>query len=136
MIEVKRAYETAEGSEGKRFLVDRLWPRGTRKEDLKLAGWVREVAPSNRLRQWFKHDPEKWPEFQRRYAAELKQNPDGWAELAAAARQGDLTLVYGAKDTQHNNAVALRSFLEQHLGSPRRARAKRPARKPMLSARS
>ncbi len=116
MINVQRVYEPVHKRGGKRFLVDRLWPRGIAKADLPLAGWVKDVAPSNALRKWFHHDEEKWPEFQQRYKAELQKQPDAWAPIASAAREGDVTLLYGAKDTAHNNAVVLKEFLEEQAG--------------------
>jgi uncharacterized protein YeaO (DUF488 family) len=94
-------------------LVDHLWPRGIKKESVK--NWNREVAPSDQLRKWFKHDPAKWEEFQRRYFAELDDKPETWDPLLQACREGDVTLLYGARDTEHNNAVALRSYLEKKL---------------------
>src|SRR5512140_2495789 len=90
-IRVKRAYEESEPGDGKRFLVDRLWPRGVKKEVLNMEAWLKEVAPSAALRRWFNHDPQKWAEFQRRYAAELEANPAGWQSLKLAARQGPIT---------------------------------------------
>ena len=113
MIQVKRVYEPAEPRDGARFLVERLWPRGLKKEALPLDGWLKDVAPSTALRQWFGHDPARWDEFQRRYAAELGAAPDAWAPLAAAARRGTVTLLYSARDTEHNSAVALRDYLER-----------------------
>jgi uncharacterized protein YeaO (DUF488 family) len=115
MITVKRAYESPTARDGRRFLVDRLWPRGVKKEELKLSGWVKEVAPSNELRKWFGHDPEKWDEFKRRYRTELQHSPEAWQPLLEAAREGDLTLVYSARDTEHNNALVLKAFLEDRL---------------------
>jgi len=97
------------------LLVDRLWPRGVRKEKLELAGWLKEVAPGDALRKWFKHDPAKWSEFQRRYAAELERNPQAWQPILEAARKGRVTLLFAAKDAEHNNAVALKAFLERKL---------------------
>ena len=93
------------------FLVDRLWPRGVRKEDLPVEGWLREVAPSSELRRWFGHDPARWEEFARRYAAELDARPQEWAPLLAAAERDDVLLVFAAHDQVHNNAVALRDYL-------------------------
>lgn len=113
MIHIKRAYEEAAPEDGRRFLVDRLWPRGIKKEALPLDGWLKEVAPSDELRRWFGHEPERWAEFQRRYAAELDAQPKSWQPLLQAARQGDVTLVYAARDEEHNNAAALRSYLEK-----------------------
>jgi uncharacterized protein YeaO (DUF488 family) len=113
MIQTRRVYETPEPSDGTRFLVERLWPRGMKKEALKLDGWLKEVAPSAELRRWFGHDPAKWEEFRRRYFAELDQHPEAWQRIQEAARRGKVTLLYSARDTEHNNAVALKQFLEQ-----------------------
>ena len=109
---LKRAYESPSKNDGYRVLVDRLWPRGVAKIKAKIDLWLKEVAPSTELRQWFGHDPEKWPEFKRRYRAELKNNP-AWAELQSLAHQKDLTPVYAAKDEVHNDAVALKQLLER-----------------------
>ena len=116
MIQLKRAYTPAAASDGARYLVERLWPRGLKKESLKLEGWLKDVAPSTELRKWFSHDAAKWPEFRRRYFQELRADPEAWEPLLAAARRGRVTLVYSSHDTEHNNAVALKEFLEQHLG--------------------
>lgn len=113
-IRIKRAYDPPADEDGARFLVDRLWPRGIRKAQLQLAGWCREVAPSGSLRKWFGHAPGKWEEFKRRYFAELEQKPESWQPLLAAREKGPLTLIYGARDPLHNNAAALREFLEAH----------------------
>lgn len=113
MIKVKRVYESTDASDGARFLVERLWPRGMRKEDLKMNAWIKEVAPSNDLRRWFAHDPLKWQEFQKRYRAELEANSDGWKPLLESSKHGDVTLLYSAHDTEHNNAIVLKSFLEE-----------------------
>ncbi len=115
MIRVKRVYEQPEAGDGKRFLVERLWPRGMKKEDLKMDDWVKEVAPSDTLRRWFGHDPAKWKEFRLRYFTELKENPDSWKPLLEEARHGTVTLLYSAHDQEHNNAVALKAFLEDKL---------------------
>ena len=114
-IQTRRVYEPATPEDGARLLVDRLWPRGVRKEKLELAGWLKEVAPGDALRKWFKHDPAKWSEFQRRYAAELERNPQAWQPILEAARKGTVTLLFAAKDAEHNNAVALKAFLERKL---------------------
>jgi uncharacterized protein YeaO (DUF488 family) len=116
MIQLKRAYEPASKSDGARYLVERLWPRGVKKESLQVEGWLKDVAPSTDLRKWFSHDPAKWPEFRRRYFEELKANPQAWEPLLAAARRGRVTLVYSSHDSEHNNAVALKEFLQQRLG--------------------
>lgn len=115
-ISLKRAYDPAGKSDGARFLVERLWPRGVKKEFLPVKAWLKDVAPSTELRQWFSHDPAKWAEFQKRYTAELKSHPAAWAPLLDAARQGPITLIYSSHDQEHNNAVVLRSFLQQKLG--------------------
>ena len=115
MIQVKRAYESRSKKDGARFLVERLWPRGVRKENLHIEDWLKDIAPSNELRQWFQHDPAKWGEFRRRYFRELGKHGDTWQPLVARARRGMVTLVYSAHDTEHNNAVALKEFLDQKL---------------------
>jgi len=111
-IQTKRVYAAPSPDDGERFLVDRLWPRGAKKESLHLAGWLKKAAPSDGLRKWFNHEPAKWEEFQRRYFAELKSHSEAWQPLLQAAREGNLTLVYSAKAAEHNNAVALKAFLE------------------------
>lgn len=115
MLMVKRVYEPAQRSDGARFLVERLWPRGVRKEALRLDGWLKDVAPSDALRRWFGHDPEKWQEFRRRYFAELNGKPEAWQPLLEAARHGTVTLLYGARDLEHNNALALKDYLQAKL---------------------
>ncbi|MBK9948976.1 MAG: DUF488 family protein [Nitrospira sp.] len=112
-ILVKRIYEPAGTSDGFRVLVDRIWPRGIAKADAKLHLWLRDIGPSMALRTWFNHDPTRWTEFQRRYHAELKQKSTLLATITAQANTSPVTLLYSAKDEQHNQAVALRSFLLQ-----------------------
>ncbi len=112
MIQVKRAYEAASKNDGSRFLVERLWPRGVKKDNLQVDQWLKDVAPSSELRQWFQHDPAKWGEFRQRYFRELEKHRDAWQLLLARARRGRVTLVYSAHDTEHNNAVALKEFLD------------------------
>ncbi|HEB78765.1 MAG TPA: DUF488 domain-containing protein [Methylothermaceae bacterium] len=114
-IAVKRVYDPAEASDGQRYLVDRLWPRGIKRETLALDGWLKAAAPSRELRRWFGHDPGRWEEFKRRYFAELEQHPEAWRPLLEAARQGPVTLLHAAADRAHNNAVALRQFLLERL---------------------
>ena len=116
MIRIKRVYEPFSPSDGARFLVERLWPRGMKKESLRMDGWLRDVAPSTELRQWFGHDPAKWGEFQRRYQRELDARPDVCRPLFEAAGRRALTLLYSAKDNEHNAAVALKAYLEKHAG--------------------
>ena len=110
-IRIKRAYEPAAHDDGARILIDRLWPRGVKKEVLALDQWAKELSPSTELRQWFGHDPALWEEFRQRYAAELRPHADLLESLRALARKGPITLVYGAHDEAHNNAVAMRGFL-------------------------
>ena len=117
-IRLKRTTEAAESSDGARFLVDRLWPRGTRKESLRLDAWLKDVAPSTELRKWFSHDPAKWEDFQRRYFAELDARPEALEPLLAAARKGTVTLLYSSRNTQHNQAVVLRAYLLRRYGKP------------------
>lgn len=115
MIRIKRVYEDADAKDGRRWLVDRLWPRGIKKEALDMEGWLRDVAPSLELCRWFAHEPSKWPDFQKRYFKELKGSPGHWQPILDAARKGPVTLLYSARDTEHNNAVALKSYLEARL---------------------
>lgn len=112
-IELKRAYEDAEKSDGIRILVDRLWPRGLTKEKAKIDLWLKEIAPSTELRKWFGHEPEKWRRFRGRYQTELKHHPDEVEKIQAKAKTGTVTLIYGARDQKHNEAVVLKSFLEK-----------------------
>ncbi len=115
MIQVKRVYEPAAASDGARFLVDRLWPRGLKKKVLRVDGWLKDAAPSNPLRKWFNHDPEQWDEFQNRYFAELDEKLEAVRPLLEAARRGKVTLLFAAHDTEHNNAVALKEYLDRRL---------------------
>jgi len=116
-IRVKRVYEPVDPSDGERYLVERLWPRGVRRDALQLTAWLRDVAPSDALRRWYGHDPTRWPEFQRRYRAELLANPAAWQPLLEAARRGVVTLLFSARDTERNSAVVLRAFLEEQLSA-------------------
>lgn len=121
MITLKRVYD-AEGRTGaKCFLVERLWPRGIKKDALQLDGWLKDVAPSHELRRWFSHDPAKWKEFKRRYFAELNAKPEAWKLLMETACHGNITLVYSSHDSTHNNAVALKEYLEARIASGSRA---------------
>ncbi len=115
MIQTKRVYEEPGARDGKRFLVERLWPRGMKKEAVQLDAWLKEVAPSDTLRRWYHHDPDKWEEFRRRYKAELDKKPEAWQPIMEAARRGKVTLLYSARDTERNNAVALEEYLERRL---------------------
>lgn len=112
-IRLKRAYEKKGGHDGTRVLVDRVWPRGVLKEQAGIDQWLKEIAPTTPLRKWFDHDPEKWPEFKKRYFRELDQNEALVEKLSEMSRKGAVTLVFGAKNEKYNNAVALREYLEQ-----------------------
>ena len=114
MLKLKRIYEAPEASDGYRVLVDRIWPRGVSKEKAQIDLWVKEIAPSDALRKWFGHDPERWEEFQRRYRKELQKDIALTNQLQQLEKQhGTLTLVYSARDEDHNQAVALRTFLDR-----------------------
>ncbi len=115
MLALKRVYDPPAASDGTRYLVERLWPRGIKKTDLPLDGWLKDLAPSTELRQWFGHDPAKWEEFRRRYFAELDQHAEDVQPLVRQARRGRVTLLYSAHDTEHNNAVALKEYVQQHM---------------------
>jgi uncharacterized protein YeaO (DUF488 family) len=115
-VTIKRAYDPAASGDGQRVLVDRVWPRGITKEKLH-AEWVKEIAPSTGLRKWFGHKPERWPEFEKRYRKELDGNPDAVAELRALMKRGPVTLIYGARDTEHNQAVVLAAYLSGRVKS-------------------
>ncbi len=110
-LSLKRAYEDAESADGYRILVDRLWPRGVSKEEARIDLWLKEIAPSTELRKWFGHDPGKWTEFQKRYFRELDEHADAVKKIEEQLREGHVTLVYGARDEEHNDAVALREYL-------------------------
>ncbi len=112
-VRIKRVYEEPSAEDGKRILIDRLWPRGLTKEKAKIDLWLKDIAPSTELREWFGHDPAKWPEFQQRYHKELEANQAVLAQLQAELKAGATTLVYGAKDEAHNDAVVLKDFLEK-----------------------
>ena len=112
MIQLKRVYEKAAPDDGATFLVERLWPRGIGKADLRIDGWQKEAGPSTQLRQWFSHDPKKWSAFQHKYFAELDTRPGAWEPILKASGRGTVTLLYSSRDTEHNNAVALKRYLE------------------------
>jgi uncharacterized protein YeaO (DUF488 family) len=123
-ISLKRAYEPPAETDGMRVLVDRLWPRGVTKSRARIDLWLKDLAPSTELRKWFGHDPGKWPEFRKRYRAELKGNP-ALAELREKSRQRDITLVYAARDELHNDAVVLKQVLGR--GAPGNSHKSKPA---------
>ena len=135
MITLKRAYEAVSRTDGTRFLVERLWPRGISKATLRLDAWLKEVGPSTELRKWFSHDPDKWDEFRRRYFRELASQPEAWQPIVSAARRGRVTLVYSSQDRQHNNAVALQQFLRKKAHRPARSQRTSAAHRPRHSLR-
>jgi uncharacterized protein YeaO (DUF488 family) len=112
MIKLKRVYEKPSRTDGERILVDRLWPRGLTKERAAVDLWLKEVAPSTELRKWFGHDPEKWKEFQSRYRKELHANKEAIGRLKEMSGEGAVTLVYGARDEEHNEAIVLKKVIE------------------------
>jgi uncharacterized protein YeaO (DUF488 family) len=118
MVKLKRVYDPVSRADGKRFLVERLWPRGLSKERLHLTSWLKEVGPSTELRQWFHHDPLRWSQFRKRYFRELDSHPESWRPILAAARRGVVTLVYSSHDEEHNNAVALKEYLQAKRRQP------------------
>lgn len=120
-LELKRVYDQGTEHDGSRFLVERLWPRGITKSKVTDTEWLRDAAPSAELRKWFHHDPQRWNEFRRRYFAELKHQEDRLSPILEAARKGRVTLLYSSHDSEHNNAVALREFLEHLLQPSERA---------------
>jgi len=124
MIKLKRVYDPVADDDGTRFLVERLWPRGIKKSDLQMQAWLKDVAPSSSLRQWFSHDPKKWNDFRERYFRELRSNVRALEPLMAAAKQGTVTLLYSSRDSEQNNAVALRDYIEgqsrKNRSSPKR----------------
>jgi len=126
MIRLKRAHDAISRTDGTRFLVERLWPRGVSKATLQLDAWLKEVGPSTALRKWFSHDPEKWREFRRRYFRELDSRPEAWQPITSAARRGQVTLVYSSHDTEHNNAIALKDYVQ--------AKSRRPEKSSRASA--
>lgn len=116
-IQVKRVYEAATDSDGYRVLVDRLWPRGVSRQDAKIDLWLKDIAPSTELRKWFNHDRMKWDEFRERYSRELDSQPDTVKQLADLVHERTVTLIYSAKDTTYNQAVALKEYLDRHASN-------------------
>jgi len=110
-IQTKRVYDPVEQGDGTRVLVDRVWPRGISKERLKAVLWLKDVAPSTALRKWFNHDPDRWEAFKERYFAELDENPQASEQLFALLKKGPVTLLFSARDTLHNQAIALKKYL-------------------------
>ena len=116
-LAVKRVYDPPSPKDGYRVLVDRMWPRGLKKDAAALDLWMKELGPSRELRQWFGHEPTRWEGFRHRYAGELDAAPERWQPLAEKARRRRVTLLFGARDEEHNNAVALKAYLETHLAT-------------------
>jgi uncharacterized protein YeaO (DUF488 family) len=111
MIKIKRVYDASAPSDGHRFLVERLWPRGVKKAEFRFDAWLKDAAPSTELRKWFNHDPAKWNQFRRRYEAELRARPEAWQPILEANSKGAVTLLFSSHDAEHNNVVALKAFL-------------------------
>jgi len=112
LIKIKRVYDPFSEDDGKRILVDRLWPRGIKKDKAKIDEWLKEIAPSDELRRWFSHDPSKWQEFKSRYKKELKKKSDLIGKLKVESKKGRITLLFSARDTEHNNAVVLKEIIQ------------------------
>lgn len=125
-LRIKRAYECAAPEDGERYLVDRLWPRGVKKETLSIMDWLKDIAPSNELRHWFGHDPARWAEFRRRYREELKAQRTALQPLCDALKRGSVTLVYSAHDETHNQAVVLSEYLLETKSSSRKTSRRKP----------
>jgi uncharacterized protein YeaO (DUF488 family) len=123
MLRLKRAYDPVSRTDGTRFLVERLWPRGLSKATLHVDAWIKDVGPSTELRKWFSHDPDKWPRFRTRYFRELDSRPDAWRPIVSAARRGTVTLIYSSHDQQHNNAVALKDYIRSKMSAPSASRS-------------
>jgi uncharacterized protein YeaO (DUF488 family) len=119
MLQIKRAYDRPDRKDGRRILVERLWPRGMKKEALVADAWLKDVAPSPALRKWFGHRVERWDQFRRRYRKELDAHPEAWKPLVSAARRGRVTLLYSAHDELHNSAVVLRDYLARRAARRR-----------------
>ena len=130
MLRLKRAYDPVSEEDGTRVLVERLWPRGLSKATLRVDAWLKDVGPTTALRKWFSHDPEKWPQFRAKYFRELDSRPEAWKPILSAARRRRVTLVYSSHDEEHNNAVALKEYLQA------KGRTRRPTRKTVAPARS
>jgi uncharacterized protein YeaO (DUF488 family) len=113
MIKIKRVYDPPEPEDGKRILIDRLWPRGIKKENLKMDEWLKEIAPSDKLRKWFSHDPKKYEEFKKRYVKELEDKSEILERIRREAKKGRVTILFSAKDTEHNNATVMKELLKE-----------------------
>ncbi|HEU23931.1 MAG: hypothetical protein C0176_08795 [Mesoaciditoga sp.] len=114
IIKLKRVYDEPEMDDGKRFLVERLWPRGIKRESIKIDGWLKEIAPSTELRRWFNHEPQKWEEFKRKYTAEIEEKKTYLYPILEAINDGNVTLLYSARDREHNGAVVLAEYIQKN----------------------
>ena len=123
MVKIKRVYDPPSHDDGKRILIDRLWPRGLKKEDARIDEWIKELAPSTELRKWFGHDPEKWEGFKKRFFSEIHERQDLIDGIIDAARKGAVTLLYGSKEKRFNNATALKEYLEARMSVHGREKA-------------
>lgn len=123
MIKIKRVYDRSSRDDGKRLLIDRLWPRGLKKEDARIDEWLKEIAPSNELRKWFNHDPNKWSEFKKRFFTELLGKRDMVEGIISTARKGTVTLLFGSKEERFNNAVALKEYIDSRMNASERKKA-------------
>ena len=115
MIKIKRVYDHPSPDDGKRILIDRLWPRGLKKEDVRIDEWLKEISPSNELRKWFNHDPKKWNEFKKRFFTELNGKQDIVEKILGSARKGTITFLFGSKEKRFNNAVALKQYIDARM---------------------
>ena len=123
MLKIKRVYEAPSRDDGKRILIDRLWPRGLRKEDAHIDEWIKEIAPSTNLRKWFNHDPGKWGEFKKKFFTELLGKQEAVEEILRTARKGTVTLLFGSKEERYNNAAALKEYLDSRMRAAERKKA-------------
>ncbi len=123
MLKIKRVYDPPSRDDGKRILIDRLWPRGFKKGDERIDEWIKEIAPSTELRKWFNHDPGKWGEFKKRFFAELEAEADQVDSLVGAARKGTVTLLFQSKEKRYNNAVALKEYLDSRMKAAEKKKA-------------
>ncbi len=123
MLKIKRVYDPSSKDDGKRILIDRLWPRGLKKESAKIDEWMKDVAPSTELRKWYGHDPEKWDGFKRRFFSELERQQGPVDDIIEAARKGTVTLLFGSKEERYNNAVALKEYIEARMQASEKKKA-------------
>ncbi len=135
MVKTKRVYDPASPEDGRRILIDRLWPRGISKEEAHIDEWLRDIAPSTELRKWFAHDPAKWEEFKKRYVKELEAKEDLVKALRAEAGKGNITLLFAAKDTVHVNARVLRELIEKAPGKKSKTETRQQRQKEIRDAR-